>query len=279
MKLLTLNTHSLAEPDYERKLTLFAELIKRERPDVFALQEVNQTAGGECLKGGEDTGYVPCRGVGKTLKKDNHGYRLARILKESGCAYQWTWVPVKLGYGIYEEGLALFSALPIQDTRQFFISCSQEFSNWKTRKALGIQVAGCWYFSVHMGWWEDEEEPFALHWDQAVRQIRNLAKEGETAWVMGDFNSPSSRQGEGYDYVRSSGWWDTYELAEEKDEGITVKGGIDGWKEGEKGQKRIDYIWCSQEEKVHSSKVVCNGVESPVVSDHYGVMVRIEEKG
>ncbi len=42
MKLITLNTHSLVEPGYENKLKLFAEAVLRERPDVIALQEVNQ---------------------------------------------------------------------------------------------------------------------------------------------------------------------------------------------------------------------------------------------
>ena len=47
MKLLTLNTHSLAEPGYEEKLLLFAEMIQKEQPEVFALQEVNQRISSE----------------------------------------------------------------------------------------------------------------------------------------------------------------------------------------------------------------------------------------
>ena len=43
MKLITLNTHSLEEPEYERKLELLAQVIIKEQPDVIALQEVNQT--------------------------------------------------------------------------------------------------------------------------------------------------------------------------------------------------------------------------------------------
>ena len=42
MKLLTLNTHSLIEPEYEAKREIFVEFIAKEQPDVFALQEVNQ---------------------------------------------------------------------------------------------------------------------------------------------------------------------------------------------------------------------------------------------
>ena len=41
MRLLTLNTHSLVEPDYEAKRKFFVDFIAKEQPDVFALQEVN----------------------------------------------------------------------------------------------------------------------------------------------------------------------------------------------------------------------------------------------
>lgn len=49
MKLLTLNTHSLIEPEYEAKREIFVEFIAKEQPDVFALQEVNQTASAPLL--------------------------------------------------------------------------------------------------------------------------------------------------------------------------------------------------------------------------------------
>ena len=37
MRLLTLNTHSLVEPDYEAKRKFFVDFIAKEQPDVFAL--------------------------------------------------------------------------------------------------------------------------------------------------------------------------------------------------------------------------------------------------
>ncbi len=42
MKLLTLNSHSLEEEDYEHKLIEFERAILRESPHIIALQEVNQ---------------------------------------------------------------------------------------------------------------------------------------------------------------------------------------------------------------------------------------------
>ena len=43
MKILTLNTHSLQEENYHQKLAWFVEQILRKRPDLIALQEVNQS--------------------------------------------------------------------------------------------------------------------------------------------------------------------------------------------------------------------------------------------
>ena len=64
MKLLTLNTHSLIEPDYEAKREIFVDFIVREQPEVFALQEVNQTAAAPLL-GEIPAGYYPCSGKKK----------------------------------------------------------------------------------------------------------------------------------------------------------------------------------------------------------------------
>lgn len=287
MKILTLNTHSILESDYKKKLNQFADMILVEKPDVFALQEVNQSMDEEELKCLLGFGYVPCKDVLPQIKKDNHALNLDLLLRSRGMQYYWTWIPVKIGYGKYEEGLALFSLTPIADIDQFYISNSQDKENWKTRKMLGIQTCGHWFYSVHMGWWDDEEEPFAKHWDRAAHTLESKkicdaeyckntcplksAKE-RYCFIMGDFNAPAHICGEGYDYVSRSGWYDTWSLAEEKDCGYTVGNVIDGWKDLTSAM-RIDYIWCDKKIRVSESKVICNGIQYPVVSDHYGTMI------
>ena len=64
MKLITLNSHSIIEPDYEEKLLGFCGVVRKEQPQIMALQEVNQTISAKpapesCL---EETGYLPCAG-------------------------------------------------------------------------------------------------------------------------------------------------------------------------------------------------------------------------
>ena len=278
MKLLTLNTHSLIEPDYEAKRKIFVDFIAREQPEVFALQEVNQTAAAPLL-GEIPARYYPCSGNTVLLKADNHAAAVARMLEEAGCAYHWSWLPAKIGYDRYDEGMAVFSRAPITAAENLLLSQINDYNNWKTRRALGICAGDVWYYAVHMGWWKDEEEPFKAQWETFLKNTKSLMEKKETSlWVMGDFNSPASVRGEGYDLVRVSGFKDTWDLAEKKDAGFTAPPKIDGWKEAEgkspEQGMRIDYIWHWGDINIEESRVLCNGKREPAVSDHYAVMIK-----
>ena len=84
MKLLTLNTHSLIEPDYEAKREIFVNFIAAEQPEVFALQEVNQTAAAPLRGAAAATCIVPMQ---DWLGLDNS----ARINKPSTVGQNWRW--------------------------------------------------------------------------------------------------------------------------------------------------------------------------------------------
>lgn len=272
MKLLTLNTHSLLEKNYLQKLDQFVDTILKEQPDILSLQEVNQSitaplAGKGLLRGwhpcrfqdvssigtsvsvrGETHGYstadgdnVPsasvCRetqeGQGSIpIREDNHAAQVASRLWQAGIPCSWTWVPAKIGYDKYDEGLAFLCLnREIRTAESIFISNCRDYGNWKTRKALGIQVEGLsdWFYAIHMGWWQDEEEPFAQQWLRLQSALRHKKQES-AVWLMGDFNSPAGFRAQGYDCIQNAGWLDTYCLAEKKDSGITVEGCIDGWR-------------------------------------------------
>ena len=281
MKIMTINTHSLAEPDFGWKRERFVEVVLREQPDILALQEVNQTMEAPCLDSGDLHGYRPCPGVTVPLREDNYAAWLAQGLKAEGLAYAWSWLPSKIGYDVYDEGMALFSRVPIAEVEAYRISQADDYRNWKTRRILGIRPEGpepVWYYSVHMGWWDDEEEPFTEQWKGLNRHMAEKKAAGARIWLLGDFNSPSTVRGQGYDCVVGDGWLDSYELAARKDSGITVGQVIDGWRErpsGDETQKgmRLDYLFCSEPVQVASSQVICNGIRNPQVSDHYGVMI------
>lgn len=272
MELLTLNTHSLQEQDYPRKLLQFVEHIARWQPDVIALQEVNQTAQAPAI-GKVPAGYCPCPGNRIPLRQDNHAAAVARLLEERGQRYFWSWLPAKIGYDRYDEGVAVFSKGPILQIDNLLLSSTSDYSNWKTRRCLGVQVGGVWYYSVHMGWWKDEEEPFADQWNRLHQTVQSRGR----VFLMGDFNSEAAVRGEGYDLVASDGWRDTYCLARQKDDGNTVVQAIDGWRDDPQAaaKKRIDQIWCSQKLAVERSRVVFDGNHGPRVSDHAGILVEL----
>lgn len=268
MKLLTLNTHSLVEENYPQKLLDFTAAIQRIKPDVIALQEVNQPLSGEYVQ--KSAGYVPCQ-ERVPLKSGNHALSVASILSDGGLKYFWSWLPIKIGYGIYEEGLAVLSRKPITRTHEFLISRTHTYRNWRTRRILGIKNEDGWFYSVHTSWWGDSQEPFSDQWKKLCGNIRGLEK----VWLMGDFNNPSHIRNEGYDLITRCGWQDCFAAAQEQYGDATVMDEIDGWRDkGINGDSiRIDLILSDRRVKIRKCEVIFDGRNEPQVSDHCGVLV------
>ncbi|MBQ8833526.1 MAG: endonuclease/exonuclease/phosphatase family protein [Oscillospiraceae bacterium] len=274
MKILTLNTHSLLEENYQQQLDQFIEGILREMPDIIALQEVNQSAFGEEIDPEMLEGQYPVPGCMRILQ-DNHAAQVAYRLRQAGVECSWAWIPIKLGYGKFDEGVAILSlGRKIRCVDQFPISKSKDYDNWRTRGVLGVQVEGLedWFYTVHMGWWDDQLERFLDQWKKLNCCLASRRMCGPV-WLLGDFNAPDDRRGEGYDAVAASGWVDTYRTAEKRGSGITVPGLIDGWAHKNKSNLRLDYIWCSRNIPIAYSKTIFDGQNGPMVSDHYGVLI------
>lgn len=264
MKLLTLNCHSWQEKQQYEKIKILVETIMEKSYDVIALQEVSQSIDSELI-------------VGK-VKKDNFARILLEELQKLGNNdYQFVWDFSHIGYDVYEEGVAILTKHPIEKTTSFFISQSEDTEYWKTRKIVGANIRihdeSFAFYSCHLGWWGDEEEPCKEQMDMLV----DMANENEKYFLMGDFNNDSHIRDEGYDYLLSKGLYDSYSLSKEKDLGITVSGKIAGWDKN-KQDLRIDYIFSNFLANVQKSSVIFNGENKAVISDHYGVEVSIDEK-
>lgn len=261
MKLLTLNCHSWQEDNQLEKIKILAETIAENDYDVIALQEVSQRRDSPIAFG--------------AVREDNFALVLVEELRKLGAVdYRFTWDFAHLGYEVYEEGLAILTKHKIEEEYSFFISRDQDQSYWKTRKIVGakIHVDGqpVSFYSCHLGWWHDEEEPYKFQADSLLEQVKNDG----VFFLMGDFNNAASVRGEGYDYLLDHGLYDTFELAVEKDSGVTIAGEIAGWEEN-KQDLRIDLILAGQLVEPKYSRVIFNGKNKPVVSDHYGVEVAI----
>lgn len=283
MKLMTINTHSILEENYIGKMESFVKAVAQLQPDIIAMQEVNQTADAPQATAVLQLNRTYNNQEPRQLKVDNHAALAAEALRKAGIEYNWTWLPMKLGYSMYDEGLAVFCRKSIAETNVVLLSSDGDYSNWRTRYALGIRPAGTedWFYTIHMGWWNDEEEPFGNQWEKLQTAVKEKNHQGKI-FLMGDFNSPAQVKHEGYDLIKESGWQDTYLLAEKKDAGNTVRGVIDGWRDKLSQEDmlegmRIDHIWCSEMVKVHSSRTCFDGNNEPVVSDHFGLLIDVED--
>ncbi|MFI8684456.1 endonuclease/exonuclease/phosphatase family protein [Rossellomorea sp. NPDC077527] len=259
MKLLTLNCHSWQEDNQHEKISILADDIAEKSYDVIALQEVSQLIESETVQG--------------LIKNDNFALVLLGELEKQGVTdYSLVWDFAHIGYDIYEEGVAILTKHPIVEDHRFFISKSHDQSYWKTRKIVGATISyegkPLTFYSCHLGWWTDNEEPFQFQVDNLMEQVTAESP----FFLMGDFNNNALIRGEGYDYLISKGLHDTFDTAAERDSGITVQGKIAGWDEN-KLDLRIDLILSSEKMPVKSSQVIFNTVNKPVVSDHFGVEV------
>ena len=274
MKLMTLNTHSLVGEDFSKRAADFLAALPRKEADVIALQEVSQTADEKPIAEGLLTDFAACGGE-RAVKRDNYAALIAQAMRAAGMRYYWTWLPVKLGYGRYDEGLAFFSRRPIACVESFWISRSRAYENWKSRKALVIRLEGeeTLFCNLHMSWWKDADEPFLEQWETVNRYFEGKEK----VWLLGDFNNPAHVRGEGYDRMMLSGWYDSYRYAAVRHGEETVRGAIDGWQKGAVGKDRlrIDQIWCNRRPAVSSYRTVFDGREEPTVSDHFGVLITV----
>ncbi|NFO13160.1 endonuclease [Clostridium botulinum] len=256
MKLLTLNCHSWQEENQIDKIKYLAKTIAEKDYDAIALQEVSQSINSNVIK--------------SNLKYDN----FAVLLKSELDNYNFFWDFSHIGYEKYEEGLAIFTKHNIVDEKSFFISKATDVEYWKTRRIVKLTFEynneNIDIYSCHLGWWEDQEEPFKY-------QVKKLLEENtsnNTTFFMGDFNNNAFIRNEGYDYLLNKGLIDTFTISKEADNGITVRGKIDGWDEN-KEKLRLDLILSNKKLDVLTSKVIFNGINKDIISDHYGVEVSL----
>ncbi len=278
MKILTLNAHSHIEINYQSKLKTTVEGIAHYSPDIIAFQESNQSVFSPVYK---ETNRIitPKNSDNIPLRRDNHALCVKNLLSERSLDYYLCYLPIKRGFGIYDEGLAFLSKDPILSADSFNISKSEKYTDWRRRRILMITVEGypeLVFCNTHMGWWNDSKEPFEAQW----KKTKDRLPHDRHIFIMGDFNSPSTAVNEGYGAVTNSGFFDCHRLARERDGGNTVCKIIDGWRDKKEVTAargmQIDYIFSSRAIEVNSSYTVFNGRDFPTVSDHFGIMISCE---
>ena len=262
MKLLTINVHAWLEDQQEEKIEELARTIAEKDYDVIALQEVNQS--------------ITAPFVGRELKADNYGLKvLEHLEKLVGPRYSYFWSPSHIGYDRFDEGIAILTKLPVYEVDAFYCSRHQEADSILSRKIVWLtlvyqgQLIDCYSCHINL--------PDSIGENQLenVKTIVNRTDHTRLKLLLGDFNTDALSDRGTYEAIKGLGLFDGYELAEEKDSGITVDKVIDGWS-GHHQEKRLDYIFLNQKRRVLSSRVIFNGSHHPLISDHFGVEMSIK---
>ena len=146
MRLLTLNCHSWQEDNQINKIKYLAQVIKKNQYDVIALQEVSQRIDEEK--------------VNNLIKKDNFAMLLVNELNNiNENKYNFVWDYSHIGYDIYEEGLAILTKNEIVNSKSFYISKTDDKTNYRSRNIVSITIdvnnEKIDFYSCHAGWWND----------------------------------------------------------------------------------------------------------------------------
>ncbi|MFC3932354.1 endonuclease/exonuclease/phosphatase family protein [Streptococcus dentapri] len=261
MNLLTLNVHAWLEEDQEAKIRYLADVIAEKDYDVIALQEVNQSISAPKVMG--------------EVRSDNYGIVLLDLLKEKGITdYHYYWSPSHIGYDVYEEGVALLTRDKVLEVENFYTSKSQDMHTIDSRKIIKLQLEVdnqvLEIYSCHMNLPSSRIEN---QQDNLQRLVQHSDFSGLKIF-LGDFNTDAIGSPQAYQVILDQGLLDTYQLAQEKDDGITASKAIDGWADQLEG-KRLDYVFLNQERSVSASRVIFNNRYKQVVSDHFGLEVTI----
>ena len=237
-------------------------------PDVICLQEVGEWRG-------DAADDAPFGSSGSNMVHQ----LLSRL---PGHGYEVTMDWSHIGFGAWREGSAILSRHPVLRSDSRYVSRPENSRRdaWKSRNIpkarVGVPGVGAVdVYSVHLGWWDDVDEPFA---EQYQRLLEWIAEDPADIIVLcGDFNAPAG--GPAYEMMTSeSGFVDLYLLANPGGMfDATIAGDADGWEGTGQGQ-RIDYILVNEDSglRVSEARRVFTASEFGQVSDHLGVFVTLE---
>lgn len=251
LSLISLNLHCLEEENIEDNQDIIVDQIIQLDADVVFLQEVAQ--------------YADEKLIISQIKESNYGYILQELLNKRGKKYYYEYAAIKHSFNKYDEGVGILSKYPMTNTEAEYISKTQDYENWRSRKYLKatIQVnhKNIDLVTTHLGWDSRVESYLA--------QCENLRKQLSRDFTIigGDFNVACGS--EYYEETLSMGFIDLYGKNEDKKYDYTFENTLDVHTKS----ARIDYIFALNDYKVIEQEIL---FKNPKVSDHYGLYIKIE---
>lgn len=251
-----------------------AAAINELDPDIVCFQEIGEWSGGNTqdpdsiVFGASDSNMVH------------------QILQRVDAPYYYSMDWSHYGFDVWLEGSAILSKHPFVETGSRFISNPHNgrYKYWKSRNVpmARIDLPGTGrvnVFSVHTGWWDDEEEPFQEQYRRLLSWAGKVAGPRETTVLCGDFNVPANSRMQEF-MTQGTGYSDQYALANpDGSHDVTIGGAIDGWESSERGQ-RIDYILMNDDSPLHvkEARIIFTKEVYGIVSDHAGIYARFDRR-
>ena len=243
MKLLSLNLHCFQEANRIEKLDKIVRFIQENDIDICLFQEAVQ-----------EKAEVK---IDNIIKIGNNAYYIAKAL-----GYEIYFHPLKLGFQVLEEGLAIISKFPITDPKYKTISKTKDFNHWFKRDFLSVKIKGITFYNVHLGW--DTEGEVGM--DQIKKLLHSTNKHEERIFVCGDFNySDDSNE---IKYIKKH-LYSVSDIAKiDSKNNPTFHFNLDN--NSMSNNRMIDFIFTNLPLDVKCFKIVFNE-EKDYVSDHSGL--------
>lgn len=247
MKILSLNLHAFQEENRINKLDRIADFIRDNDIDVCLFQEVCQEHDKVILE--------------KKIKLGNSANYIRNKL-----GYNIFYHPVKIGFEVLDEGLAIISKLPITNEGYKTISYTTKYNNWQKRDMIWCKIGPYTFFNVHLGWTMDDE----VGMNQINKIISEIKRHEERYFMAGDFNYP-----EGSNEIKALKKY-VYSLADlaniEPTVSPTFHFKLDS--DVESNNQMIDYIFTNTICNLKRFEIVFDE-PNHYVSDHNGILVEI----
>lgn len=258
MKILSLNLNTYQEDRQFDKFMKIAKTIVDENIDVVLFCEAGQSLMSPYIEG--------------DIRKDNAIKLICDKVNEllGTQVYRFKWEMVHFGFKVYEEGVAIMSKHELNDIKATYITKTSDHFTFKSRKVLKATINNIDFYSCHMGWEDDEVEPFNYQLNQ-LHQFIKTTSENKLAIIGGTFNNDVKTKS--YQDVVKAGYIDLY--VKGKPDGMFDETYILPFGYQKDSNYRLDYIFSNKEVlTIKQAKYIFEGNNR--VSDHVGIVIEFE---
>ncbi len=263
MKIMALNLNSYQEENQHEKFSRIANTIIDEKIDVMCFSEASQS--------------ISSPHVNDDIREDNALKIICDMVNEkSKDTYCYVWEFSHFGFKIYEEGIGVITRYPIDKVECRYVSKTDDTFSFKSRKIMKITL---WnqdekinVFSIHLGWGNDEYEPFEYQFGQLNQWIK---EEPDIFTILsGDFGNDYNTRF--YDMVVGQSYIDQYLQAKPEGRNDFTFLNPNGIEFRDAHKLRLDYIFTNSSD-YYAIDAKRFFLDEDRVSDHVAIYIELQK--